>query len=202
MDLGSTTLESAVQAFSTLPGIGKKTAQRLVYYLIQAPDEEVMQFADAIRRLKTTIRMCRTCFNLTETDECSICRNPKRNPSIICVVAEPKDIVAIERTNEYRGLYHVLGGVISPLQNIGPDDLHIQELLHRLHGQKTTPIEELILAINASTEGDATMHYLVKICQPFVSKISRLARGIPIGGELEYIDEATIGRALSSRISF
>lgn len=198
MSADSPLLDQAIQALSRLPGIGSKSARRLTYYLLQAPEEEVNNLARTMVDLKHKIHHCQSCFNLTEEETCTICRNPRRDQTVICVVADPKDIHAIDKTNEFKGLYHVLGGMISPLNNIGPDDLNIRALLNRLQGDRK--IEELILAVNPSTEGDATMHYLSKICSPHVSRITWLARGLPIGGELEYSDEATIGRALTGRV--
>lgn len=189
-------LQIAIEEFSKFPGIGKKTAQRLSLYLLKKPNDQVEKFINAIYDLKRKLKFCSVCFNITEFDVCEICSSPKRDPSVICIVEEASDIIAIERTNEYNGMYHVLSGVLSPLSGIGPESLKINELLKRL---KTQEVTEIILALNPDTEGDATSLYLGKLLQPLNIKITRIARGLPIGGDLEFADEATIARAVSNR---
>ncbi|RMI08871.1 MAG: recombination protein RecR [Calditrichaeota bacterium] len=187
-------LQDLIAAFSRLPGIGRKTATRLAFYLLNQNREEAEQLAKAIRRLKQEIKLCSRCFNLSEEELCAICRDPRRNQKVICVVEDPQNIMMIERTNEYRGLYHVLGGVISPLDGIGPEQLRIKPLLQRLEG-----VEEIILALNPSTEGEATSIYLARLLKPHGIKITRLARGIPLGSSLEFVDELTLSKALQAR---
>lgn len=189
-------LQIAIEEFSKFPGIGKKTAQRLSLYLLKKPNEEVEKFIGAIYNLKHKLKFCSVCFSITEFDVCEICTSPKRDKSVICVVEEPSDIIAIERSNEFHGVYHVLSGVLSPLSGIGPEALKINELLKRL---KTQEVSEIILALNPDTEGDATSLYLGKLLQPLNIKVTRIARGLPIGGDLEFADEATIARAVSNR---
>lgn len=189
-------LQIAIDEFSKFPGIGKKTAQRLSLYLLKKPNDEVEKLIEAIHNLKHKLKFCSLCFNITEFDVCEICSSPKRDKSLLCVVEEASDIIAIERTNEYNGVYHVLTGVLSPLNGVGPEQLKINELLKRL---KTEEIAEIILALNPDTEGDATSLYLGKLIQPLNLKVTRIARGLPIGGDLEFADEATIARAVSNR---
>lgn len=191
-------LQIAIDELSKLPTIGKKTAQRLAMHLLKSDISSVEALLTALMNLKTKIRFCNTCFNLSVEDTCDICRNPKRDNSLICVVEEPGDVIAIEKTNEYNGLYHVLGGVLSPLSGINPDSLKMKELITRL---KDTTVSEVILALNPDTEGEATSLYLAKIVRPLGIKITRIARGLPVGGDFEFADEATIGRAVQGRIS-
>lgn len=190
-------LEKLVEQFAKLPGVGVKSAQRLAFHILSLPEEEAAQFAQAILDAKTSIHCCPVCQNLTEGDgPCSICANPRRDETTICVVADPKDVVAMERSREYQGLYHVLHGVISPMNHVGPDDLHIKELVQRVgDGQ----IQEVIMATNPDTEGEATAMYLSRLLRPFGTKITRLAYGIPVGSHLEYADDATLMRALEGR---
>ena len=188
-------LQQLIQALNQLPGIGKKTATRLAFHILKSDREQALALARAIHRVKSEIRQCSICFNITESDPCPICRDPLRDTSLICVVESPEDILLIERTNEFKGLYHVLGGVLSPLDGIGPEDLKIKELLNRL----TPTVKEVILALNPSTEGEATAIYLAKLIKPLNIKISRLARGVPLGSSLEFVDELTLSRALQSR---
>ncbi len=188
-------LQQLIQAFSRLPGIGKKTATRLAFHVLKMDKEQAMELARAIQNVKTNIRFCSICYNITETDPCPICRDPLRDKSTICVVESSEDILLIERTNEYKGLYHVLGGVLSPLDGIGPEDLRIKELLNRL----TPEVKEVILALNPSTEGEATAIYLARLIKPLNIKITRLARGVPLGSSLEFVDELTLSRAIQSR---
>ena len=184
------------EQFAALPGIGMKTAQRLAYAVMEMPQEQAQAFADAILNAKRKIHDCPVCQNLTEQEVCSICANVKRDSSIICVVEGPKDVAAIERTHEYDGLYHVLHGLISPLDGVSPDHLRIQQLLDRI---AQGGIEELIMATNPSVEGEATAMYLSRLCKPLGVKVTRLAFGLPVGGVIEYTDEVTLYRALASR---
>ena len=185
-----------IEAFAQLPGIGPKTASRLTFYLLRRPAEQVEALADAIRDLKQKIVFCTVCFNITEQTPCAICRDEGRDRSILCVVEEPLDVVAIDRTGEYRGLYHVLHGAISPVEGIGPDELRINELLARLKDQ---PVQEVLLATNPNLEGEATAMYLARLLQPLGLRVTRLARGLPVGGDLEYADAVTLSRALEGR---
>jgi recombination protein RecR len=185
-----------IEAFAQLPGIGPKTASRLTFYLLRRPAEQSEVLADALRDLKQKIVFCSTCFNITEASPCAICRDEGRDRSIICVVEEPLDVVAIDRTGGYRGLYHVLHGAISPVEGIGPDELRIDELLTRL---KAEPVQEVLLATNPNLEGEATGMYLARLLQPLGVRVTRLARGLPVGGDLEYADAVTLGRALEGR---
>ena len=185
--------------FSKLPGIGPKTAQRLTYYLVRMPEDEARALAEAIVAVKERIVLCGQCYNITEADPCAVCVNPRRDRARICVVEEALDVLALERTNTYRGLYHVLHGVISPMNGIGPDDLRIRSLLDRLHGGD---VEEVILAMNPNLEGEATSMYIQQLIAPLGMRITRLARGLPMGGDLEYADEVTLGRAIEGRQEF
>ncbi|MDD4715898.1 MAG: recombination mediator RecR [Oscillospiraceae bacterium] len=189
-------LERLVEQFARLPGIGGKTAQRLAFFVLSLPENEAASFAQAILDAKQTVTYCPVCQNLTDGGPCAICQNPKRDPSVICVVADPRDIVAFERTREYNGLYHVLHGVISPMNHVGPDDLRIKSLLERL---SKGGVSEVIMATNPDTEGEATAMYLSRLLKPFGVKISRLAYGIPVGSHLEFADDATLMRALEGR---
>ncbi len=185
-----------IEAFAQLPGIGPKTASRLTFYLLRRPAEQAEALAAALRDLKQKIVFCTTCFNITEASPCAICRDEGRDRSIICVVEEPLDVLAIERTGEYRGLYHVLHGALSPVEGIGPDELRINELLVRL---KDHPVREVLLATNPNLEGEATAMYLARLIQPSGVRVTRLARGLPVGGDLEYADAVTLSRALEGR---
>jgi recombination protein RecR len=185
-----------IEAFSQLPGIGPKTASRLTFYLLRRPVEQTQILADALRDLKQKIVFCRSCFNITEENPCAVCRDEARDRSLICVVEEPLDVLAIERTGEFRGLYHVLHGAISPVEGIGPDELRIAELLSRLREQ---PVREVLLATNPNLEGEATAMYLARLLQPLGVRVTRLARGLPVGGDLEYADVVTLSRALEGR---
>lgn len=191
-------LEQLAEQFAQLPGIGRKTAHRLAFYVLKMSQEEVQALADALLSVKAKIRYCSVCSNITETDPCPICADSRREQGLICVVEEPNDVVAIEKTNEYHGLYHVLGGALSPLDGIGPDDLKIKELLHRV---STTHTDEVILALNPNVEGEATTLYISKLLKPFGIKVTRIARGLPVGSDLEFADEATLSRALEGRIT-
>jgi recombination protein RecR len=185
-----------IEAFAQLPGIGPKTASRLTFYLLRRPAEQAEGLADALRDLKQKIVFCSTCFNITEQSPCTVCQDESRDRSIVCVVEEPLDVLAIDRTGEYKGLYHVLHGAISPVEGIGPDELRINELLARL---KAEPIREVLLATNPNLEGEATAMYLARLIQPLGVRVTRLARGLPVGGDLEYADAVTLGRALEGR---
>lgn len=185
-----------IEAFESLPGIGPKTAARLTYYLLHAPDSLSQKISEATRDLKLKTKICSVCQNITETDPCEICDDPARDQSIICVVEDPLDVWAIDKSGAFGGLYHVLHGVIAPLDNIGPEELKIKELLKRLEGDK---VSELILAMNPSMEGEATAMYIQRLVKPLGVKSTRIARGIPTGAELEYADEVTIRRAIEGR---
>lgn len=184
-----------------LPGIGPKTASRLAYYLLRAPEEVSLRLADALRDLKAHTRLCSVCFNITEADPCPICADPSRDPTLICVVEEPLDVAALERAKVYRGMYHVLHGVLSPINGVGPDDLKINELVARVQRAeaKGRPVREVILATNPTVEGEMTALFIQRKLAPFDVRITRLARGLPVGGDLEYADEVTLSRALEGR---
>ena len=214
MHITSESVEALVEQFSKLPTVGRKTAQRLAAYVLKMPREEVVEIARALVAVKDRVKECSVCFNITDTDPCPICRSEKRTRSVLCVVEEHSDVVALERTNEFRGLYHVLGGVISPLDGIGPDDLKIRELVARVAAKPEPqedaegvaedavpyqPVQEVILAMNPNVEGDTTAYYISQLLQPLGINVTRIARGLPIGGDLEYADEATLTRALEGR---
>ena len=188
-----------VEQFDKLPGIGPKTAQRLAFYMIRMPKEEASSLADALIGVKERIVLCSQCFNITETDPCELCDDPGRDRSRICVVEEALDVVALERAASYKGLYHVLHGVISPMNGIGPDDLKIQPLLGRL---RRGEVQEVVLATNPNLEGEATSMYVQRLLAPLGIKVTRPARGLPVGGDLEYADEVTLGRAMEGRQEF
>ena len=187
----------AIEELSKLPGIGKKTAQRLALHILKNEQPSVDKLVKAIADLKIKLHFCKRCFNITEDDLCEICKSVKRDTTKICVVEEASDVIAIEKTNEYNGLYHVLGGVLSPLSGVTANDLKIKELLTRFENEN---ISEIILAINPDTEGETTALYLARLIKPLNIKVTRIARGIPIGGDLEFADEATIGRAMLNRM--
>lgn len=189
-----------VQRLSRLPGIGEKTATRLAFHLVRSPDNQVRELAEALLEVVDKIRLCSACMNVTEADPCERCADTRRDPQMICVVSTPAEVVAIDSAGEFRGLYHVLHGLLSPLEGIGPDDLRIAELLKRL-GQNDgdSPVEEVIVATSASVEGEATSMYLARLIKPLGIRVTRIASGIPVGGELEYSDQATIARALAGR---
>lgn len=190
-----------IEAFSALPGIGPKTASRLAYYLLRADESISTNLARALQNMKANTLFCSQCFNIADRDPCAICSNSEREGSIICVVEEPLDVQAIERTGEYKGLYHVLHGAISPIEGIGPDNLRVAELLQRIQqGEKSeTPVREVLLATNPNLEGEATAMYIARLLKPLGIRVTRLARGLPMGGDLEYADEMTLGRALQGR---
>lgn len=189
-------LTAAIEELSKMPGIGKKTAQRLALHLLKSNKETVDNLVKSLLDLKLKLRFCSRCFNISEDELCAICKSSKRDQTIICVVEEASDVIAIEKTNEFNGLYHVLGGVLSPLAGISPEGLKIKELLKRFENSQ---VQEVILALNPDTEGETTSLYLAKLIKPLGIKVTRIARGIPIGGDLEFADEATIGRAMLSR---
>ena len=229
MQFTSESVEALVEQFSKLPTIGRKTAQRLAAHVLKMPRDEVVELAKALVDVKDRVQRCSICYNVTDEDPCSICRSSRRDHSTICVVEEPSDVLALERTNEYRGVYHVLGGVISPLDGIGPEDLNIRELVARIdpdfskvsseenlpanvvsepangHAEaeededEDVAVKEVILAVNPNVEGDTTAYYISQLLEPLEVRISRIARGLPIGGDLEYADEATLSRALEGR---
>jgi recombination protein RecR len=192
----SEALQQLIEEFSQLPGIGRKSAQRLALHLLKQPREDVVRMARTLVNMKDRIRYCSVCWNITEVDPCAICASPKRDQSIICVVEEPNDVIAVEKTNDFRGLYHVLGGALSPLDGIGPEDLKVKELLNRT----TSDVTEVILALNPNIEGEATTIYLSRLLKPLCVKVTRIARGLPVGGDLEFADEATLSRALEGRV--
>ena len=232
MQFTSESVETLVEQFTKLPTIGKKTARRLANYVLKMPREEVETIANALMAVKEDVQRCSTCYVVADRDPCPICSSEKRDASTICVVEESSDLTAIEQTNEYRGVYHVLGGVISPLDGVGPDDLRVHELASRIdpsfedtsaapdeasadavgegdpsvNGEATeseteseSPVDEVILAVNPNVEGDTTAYYISQLLEPFDVRVTRIARGLPIGGDLEYADEATLSRALEGR---
>jgi recombination protein RecR len=227
MQFTSESVETLVEQFSKLPTIGTKTARRLANYVLKMPREEVQAIADALMAVKEQVQRCSTCHVVADQDPCPICRSEKRDQSTICVVEESSDLLAIERTGEYRGVYHVLGGVISPLDGVGPDDLRVHELASRIDpsfddtaaeesagddnssspngapsadaGDEEPRVDEVILAVNPNVEGDTTAYYISQLLEPFDVSVTRIARGLPIGGDLEYADEATLSRALEGR---
>lgn len=192
------TVQDLIDELGRLPGVGPKSAQRIAFHILNADPADVKRLADVLGRVKVEVRFCRICFNIAESDECRICRDARRGDDVICVVEEPKDVVAVERTREFRGKYHVLGGAINPLEGVGPDQLRIRELMTRL---RTGLIKELILATDPNTEGEATATYLALLVKPMGLRVTRLASGLPVGGDLEYADEVTLGRAFSGRRS-
>jgi recombination protein RecR len=191
----SQSMEKLIREFSKLPGIGRKTAQRLAFWILKRNKEEVAQFAKAVTDARERVRPCSTCFNITETDPCDICQSGKRNRKIICVVEEANDLLALEKTGVFQGLYHVLGGALSPLDGIGPEQLHARELIERLRDD----IEEVIIATNPNVEGEATATFLSKLIKPIGIKVTRIARGLPVGSDLEYADNTTLSQAISNR---
>ena len=216
MHLTSETVETLVEQLSKLPTVGRKTAQRLAAYVLKQPREDVVALARALVAVKDRVKSCSVCYNVTDDDPCPVCRSARRDRATICVVEESSDVFALERTGEFRGLYHVLGGVISPLDGVGPDDLKIRELVARVaspaplpqpegavaepaEAYEPEPVREVILAMNPNVEGDTTAYYIGQLLAPFGIIVTRIARGLPIGGDLEYADEATLSRALEGR---
>lgn len=199
MNLSSKLLENTVEVFATLPGIGKKTALRLALHLLQTEDTEVSEFCETILKMKKHIQFCTSCHNIADEDTCSICLSPKRDKTTICVVESIKEVMAIENTEQFNGVYHVLGGVISPIEGIGPNQLNIDSLLDRIEKEQT---KELIMAISPTIEGETTIFYISKQLKESSVKISTIARGVSFGGELEYADELTLGRSILSRVTY
>ena len=196
MSMYSPSIEKLIQSFEKLPSIGNKTAARLAFYMLNASEEETNEFVSSIINAKKNLKYCSKCYNISDTDPCPICGNPKRDPSVICVVEDVRDIIAIEKTHEFKGVYHALHGSISPMNGIGPDDIKIKELLARL---MDGTVKEVILATNPRVEGEATAMYLSKLIKPLGIKVTRIAHGIPVGGDLEYTDEITLTKALEGR---
>ena len=199
MEFSSKLLQQAVDEFGRLPGIGQKTALRLVLHLLKQSDGEVLRFTGALNQLKEQIKYCKECFNISDHDICEICSSLKRDKSLICVVEDTRDVMAIENTNQYQGVYHVLGGLISPMDGVGPSDLKIEGLVQRL---RAGHMKEVILALSATMEGDTTIFYLYRKLKEFDIQISTIARGIAFGGELEYVDEITLGRSIATRVPY
>lgn len=189
-------LQDLIDELGRLPGIGPKSAQRIAFYILSADPTDVKRLSSTLTRVKEQVRFCVTCFNVSESDQCRICRDARRHDDVLCVVEEPKDVVAIEKTGEFRGRYHVLGGAINPLEGIGPDNLRMRELMMRLGSGE---IKELIIATDPNTEGEATATYIGLIVKPMGISVTRLASGLPVGGDLEYADEITLGRAFAGR---
>ena len=194
-------VQDLIDQLARLPGIGPKSAQRVAFHLLKATPQEARLLADAIVTVKEKVRLCTVCFNVSDQEVCEYCRDPRRDQTVICVVQEPPDIVAVERTREYRGVYHVLQGAISPIEGIGPEDLRVAELLERLRADENgeRPVKEVIVATNPNTEGSATAMYIGGLIGPLGVTVTRLASGLPVGGDLEYADEVTLGRALEGR---
>ena len=199
MDFSSKLLENAVQEIAQLPGIGKRTALRLALHLLKQPVDHTQSLSNALTSLREGVIFCENCHNLSDATTCEICASPKRNKSLICVVEDIRDVMAIENTGQYNGLYHVLGGIISPMDGIGPQDLTIQSLIEKVKNNK---VNELIFALSATMEADTTNFYMYKLLAPYEIKTSTIARGIPVGDELEYTDEVTLGRSILARIPF
>ncbi len=189
-------VQDLIDELGRLPGVGPKSAQRIAFHLLAADPTDVRRLVHVLTEVKDKVRFCKTCGNVAEAEECRICRDPRRDRTVICVVEEPKDVVAIEKTREFRGRYHVLGGAISPIEGIGPDDLRVRELMTRLADNEVT---ELILATDPNLEGEATATYLARLVKPMDLRVTRLASGLPVGGDLEYADEVTLGRAFEGR---
>ncbi len=189
-------LENLIDKFASLPGIGRKSAQRLAFHILSLPESEALSFADAVVDARKSVHCCRICQNLTEGEICAICASDRRDHGTICVVSEPRDVLSIERGHEYQGTYHVLHGTLSPMSHVGPEDIRIKELLHRVAEED---VEEVIMATNPDTEGEATAMYISRLLKPFDVKVTRLAYGIPVGSNLEFADDATLNRALEGR---
>lgn len=190
-------LQNLIEEFEKLPGIGSKTAQRLAFFILNQPEEKARKFANAIISAKENLCYCSVCQNIADSEVCSVCNNPSRDRSVICVVESPKDVIQIERTNEYKGLYHVLHGAISPMDNVGPDDIKIKELMGRIGSGE---VKEVIMATNPNLEGETTAMYISKLIKPFGINVTRIAHGVPVGGELEFADEVTLSKALKGRV--
>ena len=196
MSYYSPSIEKLIESFEKLPSIGHKTATRLAFHILDQTNEETKEFIDAIVNAKKNLKYCSKCYNISDTDPCNICSNPQRDEGIICVVEDVRDIIAMERTHEFKGVYHVLHGSISPMNGIGPDEIKIKELLNRLQNEE---IREVILATNPRVEGEATAMYIAKLIKPLGIKVTRIAHGIPVGGDLEYTDEVTLIKAMEGR---
>ena len=196
MSIYTPALQKLIDELGKLPGVGPKSAQRIAFHLIKLPEQDALSLANAIQEAKQKVRFCERCFNMSDEAICEICSDTQRDSSLVCVVEEPRDIVALERTREYKGLYHVLQGAINPIDGIGPEQLKIRELLERLKGNT---LQEVILCTNPNIEGEATAMYLAKLIEPLGIQVSRIASGLPVGGDLEYADELTLGRALEGR---
>lgn len=192
-------IENAVEELAKLPGIGRKTALRLALHMLKEESEEIFSLAESLVKMRTDVKHCNQCHNISDTDICSICSNPLRDKSVLCVVSDIRDVIAIENTSQYKGLYHVLGGVISPLEGVGPSDLEIESLLERL---PTSEVKEILLAISPTMEGDTTAFYLTRKLRDQNLRITTIARGVPVGGELEYTDEITLGRSIVERTAY
>lgn len=201
MEFPSKLIEDAVNEIARLPGIGKKTALRLVLHLVKEKEDKTLALTEALNRMRSNIKFCKTCHTISDEDECTICRSGRRDHSILCVVEESKDVMAIENTSQFTGVYHVLGGIISPIQGIGPAELKIESLIARIASEKRE-IKEVILALSPTMEGDTTAFYLHRRLKDYPVKITSIARGIPMGGDLEYADEITLGRSITARILF
>ena len=189
-------VQKLIDELARLPGVGRKSAQRLAFHLLHVEETDARRLADAIVQMRATVRLCSRCFNITDQEECSICRDLRRDPRLLCVVERAQDIVVVEKTQEFKGRYHVLGGSISPIEGVGPDQLRMRELVARVADES---VAEVIAATNPTVEGDTTAHYLAKILKPLGVKVTRLASGLPVGGDLDYADEITLGRALAGR---
>ena len=192
-------VEKLINEFRKLPGIGPKSAKRIVFFLLKFGDKDIVNFSKLLVEMKSKVKFCKYCFNISENEICHICNDENRDKKMICLVEEVSDVVVIEDTGEYKGLYHVLGGLLSPIENIGPDEIKITELIKRV---KNNNIEEIIIALSPTVEGESTATYIKKILEPFGVKVTRLASGLPVGGDLEYADEITLGRAISDRREF
>lgn len=201
MKITSEALERAIEELAKLPGTGRKSAQRMAMHLLRQPESNVLRLAETLKQLKTSVKTCQVCGTFSDTDPCAICENPKRQNGLLCVVEDFQDMYSIERTDEFRGRYHILGGVLSPMNNVGPDQLRIKELVQRV-GSADEPVKEVILALNPDAEGEATAFYIHRLLQPLGATVTRIAYGIPVGSDLEYIDDATLSRAFASRTPF
>lgn len=199
MNFPSKLIENAVEELAKLPGVGRKTALRLALHLLKHESEDTLSLAEALVKMRTEVKHCKKCHNISDTEVCSICANPLRDKSMLCVVSDIRDVIAIENTAQYKGLYHVLGGVISPIEGVGPSDLHIDSLLERL---PESEVREILLAISPTMEGDTTAFYLTRKLRDFDLRITTIARGVPVGGELEYTDEITLGRSIVERTAY
>ncbi|MDX5482563.1 MAG: recombination mediator RecR [Hymenobacteraceae bacterium] len=199
MNFPSKLIENAVEELAKLPGVGRKTALRLALHLLKEESEETFLLAESLVKMRTEVKHCKQCHNISDTEVCGICANPLRDKSLLCVVSDIRDVIAIENTSQYKGLYHVLGGVISPIEGIGPSDLHIESLLERLPNSE---VKEILMAISPTMEGDTTAFYLTRKLRDFDLRITTIARGVPVGGELEYTDEITLGRSIVERTAY